>query len=1148
MKNSLLFVFLFSLLISVQAETIEKTYYFSNPNIVEVNEYQQILFGNDLLTAPAGEPAMPYSSVSLLLPPGHIATSIEFIGEGEIALPGSYKLWPYQPSRPLSEESKAEFVKNEKLYSTDVSYPKQQTGRLSTQFLNGHGLAFSTFTPLKYNPARGTISYFTKVTVIIETAPSAKAEKALQNLSSRNGVKQSLKRLAQNPSMISAYPKKSTRSDESYKLLIITPEQFEDDFDELRNIYLSRGVVSKIFTKEYILANVDGQDLPEKIRNLIILEYQESDIEYVLLGGDVEHIPHRGFYCYAESGGGYSDNGIPADLYYSGLDGNWNDNGDDKWAEPDEDDLLPDVAVARFPFSNSTELANLTNKSISYQNSPVLGEFQKPLLAGEHLYSDPETWGKDYLDLLIGEHDDNGYTTIGIPEDYNIETMYEHDAAWNGGDLIDKVNEGKQFIHHVGHASPSYVAYLSTSDITDANFYAANGVDHNYTIMQTHGCDCGSFDNNDCILEKMVLIQNFAVAVVGNSRYGWFNEGQTEGPAAHLHREMVDAMFNDEIAQIGKAFAESKIQTAPWVEAPGQWEEGAMRWNFYDINVLGDPAMSIWNNEPIDINVDYPAEVALGTPSIEVIVSSEGEPLEGFSCAVMKNGQLRANGLTDENGLAVLVFDPLVTQLGDASLIVSGYNCLPDTNAILFIPSGGPYVVYAENIVDDAAGNANGLVDFGEHILLDLSLRNVGSDKALNVNAAMYQENYEWFTITDEEEAYGDITVGDTVMKLQAFAFDVADNIPDQTVLELFIDAFDGNETWTSDFQLIANAPILVSGEIIVDDALSGNGNGQLDPGEILALEIPVSNNGHSDCESAVASISTTSPYVFIEYNTHNLGDLNFGDETNVVFEMEIDEFAPIGSPVEFQLEMTTGAYTFVQSYFMTIGIMREDFETGDFTEFDWINAGNEPWVISSESPYEGAYSAKSGNISDDQSSDLMITLETIGDGEISFYHKVSSEDTWDFLRFYMDGNMLGEWSGEEDWEQSTYDVSQGSHILKWSYEKDQNTAGGSDCGWLDNVVFPATTTIISVNEIIGNNSILVYPNPGNGVFYLSSEFLKDNAKINVYDISGRQILNQINSNNNAIIKLDLSFAERGLYFVEVKAETGSFVEKIIVQ
>lgn len=1147
MKRLLLSIFIVSLVFNVVAETIEKTYSLSNPKISQYGEYQQINFDDMMLTAKAGEPALPYYAVSLLLPAGHIATEIEFIGEDLVFLEGEFNIFPYQASRPLSETSEAEFVKNETIYGSHNIYPESQHGSLSTNFMNAYGFAFSAFTPVQYYPLEGKISYFSSVTIRIKTAPGDKAEKALQNLSSRSDVKQRVFSLAQNPEMIDAYPSKSVRSVDQYELLILTPEQFENDFDELQDIYLSRGLRSRIFTKEYILANIAGQDLPEKIRNFIIQEYQESDIEYVLLGGDVEHIPHRGFYCYVVSGGGYSDYDIPADLYYSALDGNWNDNGDNKWGEPDEDDLLPEIAVARFPFSDIGELNNLLNKSISYQNSPVLGEFQSPLLAGEHLYSNPITWGKDYLDLLIGEHDDNGYTTFGIPEEYDIETMYEFDAAWSGSDLINKVNQGKQFVHHVGHASPSYVAHLNSSDITNANFYAANGVDHNFTLMQTHGCDCGSFDNDDCILERMVNIQNFAVAVVGNSRYGWFNEGQTEGPAAHLHREMVDAMFYEKIAQIGKAFVESKIQTAPWVEAPGQHEEGALRWNFYDINVLGDPAMSIWNDEPIDIVVDYPTEIAVGSPSIEVGVTSGGIDMEGFSCAILKDGELRSAALTNENGVALLTFDPLVTDVGEAFLIVSGYNCLPDTNGIMFIPAGGAYVVYDESIIDDQNGNANGLIDCGENIMLDLSLENVGVITAVNVDAFLGSEN-TWISITDADENYGDIASGETVMRTQAFAFDVADDIPDQTTLDFVINASNGEQNWLSDFQLVANAPVLTSGEMTIDDSTNGNDNGMLDPGEVVILSFNIVNNGHSACSDITINLNTNSAYVFVQSDPVNISDLQIGESQLVSFTVEILMIAPIGTTVEFTLGMNTGAYEFSQQFNSTIGIMMEDFETGDFTSFEWINAGDEPWTIISDGAYQGNYSAKSGDVSDYGNSDLMISLETMGEGEISFYRKVSSEDGWDFLNFFMDGIKLGEWSGEADWEQFSFPVTQGSHILKWTYEKDQNTSNGSDCAWLDNIVFPATTLIIGVDNVVERTSQKVFPNPSYGVFFVSSDVLEVESMVRVYDISGRLIFTGDFSATNGVIKIDLNNPEKGMYFVEIQSEKGIVIEKVIVR
>ena len=107
------------------------------------------------------------------------------------------------------------------------------------------------------------------------------------------------------------------------------------------------------------------------------------------------------------------------------------------WGEIGEDDLLPDVSVARIPASNTSELNYLLNKIVSYQDNPVLNELDKPILAGEELWSNPQTWGGDYLDLLIGYHEDNGYTTEGIPIEDNIEKLYDRDLGyWSGSTLI----------------------------------------------------------------------------------------------------------------------------------------------------------------------------------------------------------------------------------------------------------------------------------------------------------------------------------------------------------------------------------------------------------------------------------------------------------------------------------------------------------------------------------------------------------------------------------------------------------------------------------------------------------------------------------------------------------------------------------------
>jgi hypothetical protein len=671
--------FFICMLVSIAAKAgiVENTYYFGNYQVVQKGDYNTIWLENNLLSGKAGEPSLPYYAVKLLLPPGEKAFKVEFTGSNEIILPGKFNLFPHQPSQPLSEPVKGELIQNKVIYSTNAFYPEKQTGEVVTGYLNGYAIAMTTFTPVRYNPVTGEIRIFKTVKICITTRTDPEALTSLQNLNSAADNK--IKDFIQNAQEMGQYTSPMKSADD-YQMLIITPNTYTGSYQSLIDIYLARGIKTQVIATETIYATITGSDNQQMIRNYIIQEYQNHGIEYVLLGGDVEYVPYRGLYAYVVSGSGYEDYGIPADLYYSGLDGNWNTDGDNRWGEPGEDDLLPEIAIARFPFSNATELTSLIHKSVYYQNYPVLGEFNNVTLAGEWLYGSPyETWGSDYLELLIGHHTNNGYETWGIPEDYNYFMLYEEIQSWGANDLRVQINAGRQFIHHVGHANYTYVAYFSNSDITNSNFSGANGTTHNYTILQTHGCMCGGFDQNDCILEKMVNIQNFAVAVIGNSRYGWFNEGQTEGPSAHLHREMMDALYHEKMNHIGAAFTESKIQTAPWVTAPGQWEEGALRWNFYDINILGDPAMSVWTEEPISVQADYDETILTGSTLTSVTVTSGGLLLENFTCAIVKNGVLHGVGITNNEGFAQINLDPAFTSSGTAQLVVSGYNCLPTT-------------------------------------------------------------------------------------------------------------------------------------------------------------------------------------------------------------------------------------------------------------------------------------------------------------------------------------------------------------------------------------------------------------------------------------------------------------------------------------
>lgn len=1148
MKKLYLLSLLLVTALFTQAQSIEQTYCFGNPQITSKGAYVMLSFENTFLTGIPGEPVLPYNKISLLLPPGQIATEIEFSGADLVELDGNYTLYPQQHSQPLSKGKSGNFIKNQHIYGMNSDYPVTPTGTFSTEYMNGYAFVLSSFTPVIYNPASGKLSYYKNVTITVTTERSPVSQQALIMLRSSPSVQEKVRHSAQNQEMLETYPQAPAKREGEYQILIITPTLFEIEYQDLIDLYLTRGMKSEVVTTEYISGAIAGQDLQEKMRNYIIQEYTNHGIEYVLLGGDVEYVPYRGFYCMVQSSSVYEDDNIPSDLYYAGLDGTWNDNGNNLWGEIGEDDLLQDIAIARMPVSNMEELNHMLNKTISYQNSPVSGELRRPLLAGEFLYSNPDTWGSDYLDLLIGYHDDNGYVTDGIPEDHEYETLYEENIAWNGTMLIAKINEGKSFVHHSGHANSDYVMHLYTSDITDANFYAVNGIDHNFTQIFTHGCICGSFESNDCIGEKMVTISNFASVFIGNSRYGWFNEGQTEGPAAHLHRELVDALYHDKLNRAGKAYMETRIATSPWVNAPGQWEEGALRWNFYCCNVLGDPAMAIWTDEPLDIQATYPSALPIGVTSMNVTVTANGLPVQGLRCTVMKDDLFYGVGITNSNGETDIVFEEPFTELGDASLIITGYNCLPTWFPFTIIPNEGAWVIFDTYEINDSEGNGNGQADYGENIKLSVGIINVGTQTANNVDVTLTCAD-ENISITDNHENYGDIQGGAGETIEDAFTFQVSSSVPDQHVATFNLE-ITGQETWISGFSIIINAPQLVIGNISVNDA-QGNGDGKLDPGENAEITIESANMGHSDCENVIATLSSASPWLTINNNSFEIGELLQGSAAYATFGISVNESTPIGTNIDLIFQLASGDYLEEKAFVLTVGIIDEDFETADFESFGWEFGGQLPWTICETQPYEGVYCAKSGNIGDSQSSEMMVTMKVLSADSISFFRKVSSEYDYDFLEFYIDNNIMGQWSGEVQWGRVAFPVQAGEHTFKWVYEKDVYVTGGEDCAWVDYIIFPPVELPVGIQYQERNIHLDLYPNPFTSSLYLQFK-LPESSKITIdlYTVSGQMIEKIFESTRMEPgyhqVRYDAAGMEKGIYFVRFESETSVVTRRIV--
>ena len=1098
------------------AQTVQRTYYFGDPTVSEVNGYDVIRFADTYNNGIAGEASLPWQSVSLLLPQNTEAQTITVEYSDFVELDGNYNILPQQSPRPLSSTEPLVFEKNEDFYRSENVYPEITYSKVNTQYLNGCSFAFAHFTPVRYIPATGKVSYAKSVTVTIDVTAS-KSDRS-SKLWMTPEVEKRVERLAQNPEAVQEY-KTRARTIGGYELLVITPEQWVSHFDEYVAFYEARGLRTHVTALEDILANYDGRDNAEKMRTYIAQEYDNEGIMMVLLGGDSNVVPWRALYCYVSDE--YVDN-LPADMYFVCLDGTWDDDNDGLWGEIGEDDLLPELGIARMPFNNETQFNNMMHKTLEYQANPVLGEFHNVVLGAEHLGDG--YYGSTDLNRLIGGSSDYDYTTVGIPVDYNFNKVYEKsNKPWSGKWFRDEINAtGGQYVHHVGHANTDYVAgwYVNTTD--DNSFAQLDGVHHNYNFFHSHGCICGDFTHT-CILERMVNISTGFVATAGNSRYGWY-QPWGDGMAAHLHRELVDAYYNDRLPYIGTAFVEMKIMTAPYVSTP--WgEDGAMRWNLYDINILGDVAVCPWLDEPFRPEVSYASALPVGTTTTPITITKRGEAQSNFRCSIFHNGELLAFGMTDENGHADVDFGDALNVADTLKLIITGPNAYPQTINILGINNNTAFV-YPQDI------DIHGDFLFGTAISMDVDFKNAGTANANNVSATLTTAS-DFVTMSKSTVEIGTVNAGESVMVTDAFDIEVANNIPDETYVDFVMTCTDGTNVWNRDVFFQAVAPVMTVNELTYAEA-DGDMNGFLDPGESFIITATGKNIGHYVAENPYIHGDLNTEYLSFVTNDVHFSNLAVGDEFTESIEIRIADDTPNGTTVNINISAITGQYSAAKSIILTVGTVQEDFESGDFSHFNWTLEGDDNWFVTDSESHSDAYSAQSPQLSKHQSASMIIKMENTTDGELSFYYKMHIQHNRAALIIYLDNVVKDMLYGDLDWTLYTMDLPAGKHTIKWCYYTAQSGSTEEYVCWVDDITFPGNTIILNAESFENDNEVAVYPNPANDVINVKGDEIQ---YVEIYNSIGLKVLSK-DVNNSASINI-ADFAS-GVYFLRVTDRNGN--------
>lgn len=356
-------------------------------------------------------------------------------------------------------------------------------------------------------------------------------------------------------------------------------------------------------------------------------------------------------------------------------------------------------------------------------------------------------------------------------------------------------------------------------------------------------------------------------------------------------------------------------------------------------------------------------------------------------------------------------------------------------------------------IIKDVIANAGDdhIIEYGESTTLTVELQNI-SDEVVTASQMEIITQDQYITLIDNAISLGTFQPGETLVFEDAFSFDVSWQVPNNHDLIFGTEITADQETFNSHIYLKAYAPDISFGNIVMDD---GN-NGYPEPGETIQVLVNILNSGGGKAYNIESWLTNSDPLVTINQANWSTDILPGNESVTAEFEVYIDGSAPIGHFSQINVHATADhGFSATDVFMFTIGFMVEDFETGNFSNFDWQFDGAAPWFITNQDPHEGNYCMRSGEITDEQMSAAEVTLNVLADGEISFYYKVSSENNYDFLVFSIDGSVQGSWSGNHGWSEVTFPVQAGERTFEWAYEKDYSVSSGSDCAWVDFIVFP---------------------------------------------------------------------------------------------
>ena len=1013
-----------------------------------------------------------------------------------------------------------------KCYSTNAFVP-------STEAVNSEAFCIRDvrgttvhFFPFQYNPVQKQLKVFTEITVKVKFTQQPSENEITASYEKIDEFENIYNRLFINYGSKTRYTQ--LQDGHPGRMLIICKDTYQSAMPDFIAWKREKGIET-----EMVLMSAIGTTATNVQTYITNYFNEHSDLAYILLVGDGGDVPSN----ISSYSSGWSSETMTSDNKYAYLVGN---------------DHYADVFIGRFSGQSVADISNMVRKVILYEKELTTSD----------------TW----LTNAYGSASNEGGNGSGHNQGHGTESDMTHMGyiqtdLENYGYTVTRVNQASGYSSDVSATSAAFnngvgvACYIGHGDETSwaSTSYTNSHVNaltnaNKYPFIISVACLNGDFNGKTCFAEAWLRASKNgnptgALAFLGSTISQDWNPPMTaQDEMVDIIVESLDGNIKRTIGGISFNGYFRMIQDHPANSSEGDGVNTADAWT-----IFGDPSTMFRSKTPQEMTISHPAVLTVGQSEIEVSSNAE-ETLIAITREIDGEVVILGAGYVN-NGTATIDIAGLDAPC-TVKLTATAYNKVTYQTEIMVIVPEGPYVVNGGYTINDNEGNNNGAADNGETIKLNYTLNNVGVAVANNVNMTIASSSTN-ITISDDSESFGNIAAEGTSTKENAFTFSVRDGIADQTSIPFsYSITADNSDSRSGNFTMVVNAPKPEIEFVRVDDSENGNNNSMIDAGETVKLIFSISNTGHNQLAAGTATITCNNTDITIVTGEVETSAIAVNGSQNVIFEISIPENIQTGSTLNFNITETAGMYTASLNTGLAAGLQIEDWESNSFDSYAWENSSARPWTIVSTGAYAGQYCAKSGNIGNNANSDLTITLEVLNADNVEFYKKVSCENPgsfwgstnyYDYLAFYIDGDMKGQWAGTSDnWSLQTYSVTAGTHTLKWSYVKDRSDTGGSDCAWIDDIKLPThanSTVSIHTDIDVAENSMDIYPNPANDNTYINLN-LTDNSEVSIYIYNAvGQLVKTINTNLQSgenYVAVETSALKAGMYIV--KANIGNSI------